>query len=175
MKVLVRLSMIQLVWSGMALHTCISVDLSYSSIILKGKNLSYFWVNMVSLNCRISTRRWWEGTWYNAVTTYFIVFIWRYWGESQSQLHQMVSCLRFKPAASKVHVRSVNGQANLMSNSCQGDAIWHCNSLRSFLPQALHGLCAAPVTPTFFFYFYTVQELRYKSKKPTTCTHVWCF
>jgi hypothetical protein len=37
--------------------------------------------------------------------------------------HQMVLSLKFKPVASKVHVRSVNAQANLMSNSCQGDAI----------------------------------------------------
>ena len=61
----------------------------------------------------------------------------------------MVFCLRFKPVAYKVHVRSVNVQANLMSNSSQGDAIWHCKSLQPFLPQALHRLCAAPVTQRF--------------------------
>ena len=35
----------------------------------------------------------------------------------------MVSCLKFKPVASKVHVRIVNAQVNLMKNSCQGDVI----------------------------------------------------
>ena len=67
------------------------------------------------------------------------------------QPDQKVSCLKFKPLASKVHVRSFNVQANLMSNSCQGDTIWHPKSLRSFLPQALHGLCAAPVNPRWLF------------------------
>jgi len=37
----------------------------------------------------------------------------------------MVSCLRFKPVAPKVHVRSVKAQANLISNSCHRHAIWH--------------------------------------------------
>ena len=62
----------------------------------------------------------------------------------------MVSCLRFKPVASKVHVRTVNAQSNLMRNSCHGDAIRHRKSLRSFLPQALHGLWAAPVALKIF-------------------------
>jgi len=35
----------------------------------------------------------------------------------------MVFCLTFKPVAYKVYVRSVNAQVNLMSNSCQVDAI----------------------------------------------------
>jgi len=62
----------------------------------------------------------------------------------------MVSCLRFRPVASKVHVRSVNAQANVMSNSCHGDGTWHCKSLWSFLPQALRGLCAASITQKFW-------------------------
>jgi hypothetical protein len=52
-----------------------------------------------------------------------------------------------------VHVRSVNAQANLMSNSCQGDAIWHCKSLWSFLTQVLNDLWAAPLMSRFLVSF----------------------
>ena len=31
------------------------------------------------------------------------------------------------------------------------------------------------VVPIFLSIFFTVQELRYRSKKPTTCTRVFCF
>jgi hypothetical protein len=114
----------------------------------------------------MSPRRWLEGTWYKAVMTYFRVFVWRYWGESQkNQPDQIVSCLRFKPVASKVHVRSVNAQANLMSNSCQGDTIWHRKSLWSFLSLALHGLCRAPVTQRFLFSLIICKS----------CSKIWAY
>jgi len=77
----------------------------------------------------------------------------------------MVYCLRFKPGASKVYVRSVNAQANLVSYSCQGDMVWHRKSLASFLPQALHGLCAAPVTQRFL-----VSLIICKS-----CSKIWAY
>jgi hypothetical protein len=77
----------------------------------------------------------------------------------------MVAFLRFKPVASEVHVRSVNAQANLMRNSCHGDMIWHRKSLRSFLPQALHGLCAASVTLRFL-----VSPIICKS-----CSKIWAY
>ena len=77
----------------------------------------------------------------------------------------MVYCLRFKPGASKVHVRSVNAQANLVSNSCQGDMVWYRKSLASFLPQALHGLCAAPVTQRFLVSLITCKS----------CSKIWTY
>ena len=91
----------------------------------------------------LSRRRWLEGTRYKAVMTYARVFIWKYWGESwKSQPDQLMSCLRFKPVASKVHVRSVNAQANLISNSCQGDAIWSSDTQKILAPDFTWLVCS---------------------------------
>jgi len=69
MQVLVWLSSIQLVRSGMALHIWFSDDLTNSGIILKENPFSYILINTASLNVIMRPRRWLEGTWYKGVTT----------------------------------------------------------------------------------------------------------
>ena len=155
-------------WFGSAWSSWFGLVWHFTHVFLMTSHIqatsSYISVYMVSLKGIMSHRRWLEGTWYKAVMTYFRVFIWTYWGESQkSQPDQLVSCLRFKPVASKVHVRSVNAQANLISNSCHGDVIWHRKSLWLFLSLALLGLRAAPVSQRFLVSLIICK----------TCSKIW--